>query len=912
MTSSRPAATWVGTFAVNALLAVGCAAVSLPADALTDTTEPVGLIRPASGLALAALLMGGLRLWPGVLVGALVAEAVAGELWPAGPALAAAGATEAVLGALIAVRVGDIVGRPDLTRTRQVFGLACGALGGAAVAGALAAPGVASVAGVDLADAGQQTFVWGLREALGAVLVAPLLLALVRMTRGVRARAAGGTRIWLPRPWLLAEAVVLAAAFGCVLWVAYSRATPAYLLVPLLVVSAIRFGPLGGAVSAAVVGVVLLRAVEEGAGPYASLDELSGFTHTAVFLVLFGTGSLLVQAGYRERSLAMRALSDQADELVHANTDLGASNTDLAGRTAELERAYADLARSEERFRLTFDHAPVGVLLTSLSGECVRANAAFCTIAGRTQDQLLGSVTEQQVHPEDRALASATREELLASPREAQGWEMRFLRPDGTSVWGKVNGAVEHDDIGQPLYLLYLVEDVSERKQAEVRLAHMAFHDALTELPNRALLRDRLEMALRKLSREPGLLAVLFSDLDRFKVINDTMGHDIGDRLLVAVASRLRGALRPGDTVARFGGDEFVVLAEGLPDEAAVAELAGRLHAALGSSFMVGGRELTVGASIGVALGRSPDQRPEDLIQDADAAMYLAKSGGSSRTAFFGEEMRTRLTRRFDLEAGLRRALESGGLALHYQPQVSLVDGHVAGVEALLRCTDERWRALPIPEIIAVAEETGLIVPIGSWVIREACGQLVRWDTQGPHRPVATVSVNLSPYQVVRSDLVDEVRDVLAETGVEPGRLCVEVTESALLVDLDAAVTTLDGLHRLGVRIALDDFGTGYSSLSYLKRLPIDVLKIDRSFVATLGTDSSDAAIVDAVVVMAHRLGITTVGEGVETAEQLRALVNSGSDHGQGYLLSRPVEAYRVIDLVSRLEDHAEAQHGVR
>jgi diguanylate cyclase (GGDEF)-like protein/PAS domain S-box-containing protein len=861
---------------------------------LLGTRGTVTPVAPVVGVGLAALLARGLRWWPAVLAGTLLGEAVVGALSWADLWFAVADTVVVVAAVPVVHRVAGRRGLPDLTRSRHVAAVLAGACAGTLAGLPVAIPGAA------VADVGSPTLTWAVGAVVGAVVVGPVLVALRE----------GWAR---PRGWVAAEALVLATAALVVSLVCVYQNLPEYLAAPLVLVAAVRFGPVGATVGTAVASAPFLWAAVPGrtmVGPVAHLSGPGQLVYTGLFVVLTVTGALLLQAVYRERSLSVSHLASHAEALRVANEGLSEANADLEGRTAQLERSHARLALSEERYRLAFEHAPMGVLLTTLEGECLRANAAFGEIVGREPADLVGLPVERLCHPEDRPVAAAARAEMRGDPREPKSGELRFLRPDGTVVWGKVNGAVEHGTDDQPWHLVYLVEDVSERKQAEVRLAHMAFHDPLTELPNRALLRDRLEMALRKLSRKPGLLAVLFSDLDRFKVINDSLGHDVGDRLLVAVASRMRATLRPGDTVARFGGDEFVVLAEGLPDEAAVAELADRLHTALRTPFEVGDRRLTVAASIGVALGTSPEQRPEDLIQDADAAMYLAKATGTGRTAFFGDEMRSRVTRRFDLEDALRHALEVGGLELHYQPLVALADGRVAGLEALLRWQDERWRHLPVPEVIAVAEETGLIVPMGSWVVSEACRQLVRWDAQKPGRRIASVAVNLSPSQVAGPDLVDVVRDVLAETGVEPHRLCVEITETAVVSDVDAAVTTLEGLSRLGVRIALDDFGTGYSSLSYVKRLPIDVLKIDRSFVASLGTDNADAAIVDAVVVMARRLGITTVGEGVESEEQLRALAHTGSDHAQGYHLSRPVAAHRVIDLVSRLERRSEVLLG--
>jgi diguanylate cyclase (GGDEF)-like protein/PAS domain S-box-containing protein len=546
-------------------------------------------------------------------------------------------------------------------------------------------------------------------------------------------------------------------------------------------------------------------------------------------------------------------------------------------------------------------------LLPDGTAELVRVNQAACALTGHTAEELLHRGPWALVPPADIERVAAAIGELATQAGHNVRVEHGLMCADGTLRWVSHSLALipHQESVGQ--LVISHFEDMTDRRRTEARLTHMAFHDPLTGLPNRTMLRDRLEQGLLRLRRHAGVVAVLFCDLDRFKVINDNLGHDTGDRLLIAVAARLSSAVRPGDTVARFGGDEFVVLAAQLPDRRAAAELADRLHDALNPPFPLADRTVVLEASIGVALGHSAGQRAEDLVRDADTALYVAKSRGRGLTEFFGQQARNRVSRSYDIETWLRNALSDDSLELHYQPQLSLADGRVSGVEALLR-----WRGTPQPqltvaEVIAAAEESGLIVALGNWVVNQACQQLARWDRQDTSavHAIGTVSVNLSPSQIVRSDLVDVVSDAVHRAAVDPARLCVEITETAILNDLDAATARLDDLRQLAVRTALDDFGTGYSSLSYLTRLPIDIIKIDRSFVAALGTDSPNAAVIDAVVAMARRLGIRTVGEGAESAAQITGLITSGADEAQGYYFSRAVPASQVPHLVPALEQRA-------
>jgi diguanylate cyclase (GGDEF)-like protein/PAS domain S-box-containing protein len=477
--------------------------------------------------------------------------------------------------------------------------------------------------------------------------------------------------------------------------------------------------------------------------------------------------------------------------------------------------------------------------------------------------------------------------------------EVPVRRHDGAVVPMLVQLLVHTDEQGQFEFFSGVLHDISERKGFESRLAHQATHDPLTGLPNRTLLLERLEEAVQRAARRQSRVAVLFLDLDHFKVVNDSLGHGLGDRLLVAMAERLRDALRPGDTVARFGGDEFVVLCEDLMHREDATAIARRVTDAVSGAFTIGDREVFVGVSIGIAFAEQGGVEPATLISDADAAMYQAKAKGRARWEVFDSAMRKSAVDRLDIENSLRRAIDRRELRVHYQPIIALDSGTIRGVEALLRWEHPERGLLGPGEFITVAEETGLIVPIGAWVLDAACRQVQRWQAMIPGAAHLSVAVNLSGRQLSHPSLVAEVAAVLEETGIDPYRLELEITESVLMDDVAASEDTLVALRSLGVRLGIDDFGTGYSSMSYLRRFPVDVLKVDRSFVDGLGSDPSDSAIVAAIVTLAHTLGLRAVAEGVETDEHLAELRRLGCDFAQGFLMARPCSGDDLASLLS-------------
>ncbi len=603
--------------------------------------------------------------------------------------------------------------------------------------------------------------------------------------------------------------------------------------------------------------------------------------------------------------------------------------------------AAAETLRREETSLLEAIARGVAVetVLERISGMVeVTIEGARCSVGIREPDGVVRHHTAPSLPPEivvfldhceaDSDLGQALRapdvdvvvfDDIATDPCWAEGrrlvlanglascWTMTARIPGVDDLLGVV--AVFHPERRGPrpdeLQLLercrHLAAIAIERRRVEAHLEHQAVHDSLTGLPNRTLLLDRIEQALARAARHHNHAAVLFIDLDQFKVINDSLGHAAGDRLLEQVADRFRYAVRGDDTVGRFGGDEFIVLCEEVDDEAGAVEVAERLLRSLQAPFPLGDAEVVISASIGIAVAIDHPTVPEALIRDADAAMYRAKSQGRAGYALADKDLHRRMVRRLEVEGALRSAIVHGELALHYQPTVRLADGAITAVEALVRWPNPNGVIVGASDIVPLAEETGLIVALGSWVLREACRQAVEWDAVMPGPPLG-ISVNLSARQLADPALVRLVADTTDDTGLDPGRLCLEVTESTLASDAEATAATLRQLKHLGVRLAIDDFGTGYATLDYLRRFSMaDELKIDRSFVAGISEfDSSDAAIVAASIVLADALGFVAVAEGVETAAQLKVLRRLGCHQAQGFYFSEPLSSDDALAFLTR------------
>ena len=569
----------------------------------------------------------------------------------------------------------------------------------------------------------------------------------------------------------------------------------------------------------------------------------------------------------------------------------------LAGRRrAAVEAAETrGVRRSERWFKELVQHSSDAILVTARSGEIRYATPSIERIVGYPSDELMGRSLLDLTPGGDPEAVAATLSEVDGSPRSEE-WSL--LHRDGTSVpveallarWGE-----SEEDYG----VLLNLRDVRERKALEDQLRHRAFHDELTGLANRALFEDRLTHALARARRHDGRVAVLFFDLDDFKPVNDALGHAAGDTLLKEVARRLAQCLRASDTGARVGGDEFAVLLEDptLPDD--IDEVTDRLLEAIGRPLVVHERELFPSASIGVALDDGGTATATDLLRDADVAMYAAKRSGKGRVARFEPTMRTVAVDRLHLRADLERAVERDELTLLYQPIVQLDSGAVVSVEALARWQHPLRGVLEPVTFIPLAEESGLIVPIGRHLLRRACLEAAGWRDAAGRPSEVSVSVNLSARQLHHPDLVADVRAALAETGLPPTRLLLEVTENVLIDDAPLAVAQLEELRGLGVRIALDDFGTGYSSLSYVRRFPLDELKIDRSFVDRIAHADGDSALVCTIATLAEQLGLRLVAEGIEREEQAAALKTLQCELGQGFLFARPLEREALAALLS-------------
>jgi diguanylate cyclase (GGDEF)-like protein/PAS domain S-box-containing protein len=559
-------------------------------------------------------------------------------------------------------------------------------------------------------------------------------------------------------------------------------------------------------------------------------------------------------------------------------------NTRLLRQTTSLA---SDLQRSEARFRSLVQNASDVILVTDESAIITYESPSVQRVLGYEPYARIGTDAFAMVHPDDLVNAREVLADIMAHPGESRTTEFRGRHADGTWRWIEITARnLLHDPSVNGLVGNY--RDITERKALEDKLIHQAFHDVLTGLANRALFRNRVEHAMARSSRHNIPLAVLFMDLDDFKTINDSLGHAAGDSLLMSIAERLAACLRTSDTAARLGGDEFAVLLEGTtPGEAASA--ADRILRALRAPIEVSEKQVYISASIGIAGYRAEHATQDDLLRDADAAMYRAKADGKGRYDIFDPNMHTAAVERLELKADLQRALDNGEFVLYYQPIIDLETGAFTAVEALLRWKHpERGLVLP-GEFIPLAEETGLIVPLGRWVLNVACRQVADWQARYPGRAPAAVSVNLSPKQLREHSLVSEIRQAVRDSGLRPERLLLEITEGAIMQDTDAALLLLNDIHNLGVRLAIDDFGTGYSSLKYLQMFPVDVLKIDRFFVTNVGEAAADTAVARAIVDLGHTLGLRIIAEGVEHPRQSSHLRVMGCDMAQGFAICRPI-----------------------
>lgn len=566
---------------------------------------------------------------------------------------------------------------------------------------------------------------------------------------------------------------------------------------------------------------------------------------------------------------------------------------------------------SEGRVRLLLNSTSEAIYGIDLEGRCTFANSACLSMLGYTSEQdLVGQRIRDLIQPSDadEFFGETDRCAVLSATVSAQPYHCSdevHWRSDGTSFpveyWSRPMFK-EGQHVGAVITFI----DISERRQSEETLHQLAYYDNLTRLPNRALFNDRLHQALTNAKRRQRVVALMLLDLDRFKIVNDTMGHEAGDKLLQEISSRLETSIRASDTVSRLGGDEFALIFTDIAEAQHVAHLAQKVLRQFVAPVVINGREVFTGASIGVAMYPADSEETESLLKYADSAMYYAKEQGRNNYQFYSHEMTTSMQNRMQLETELRYAVEQREFILHYQPQMDAGNVRPVGVEALLRWRGPEGKLISPADFIPLAEETGLIVPMGKWVLETACRQLRQWQDAGMGDLI--LAVNVAPRQIRDPEFVATVREVLVKSGIAPHLLELEITESILLEHGNDTLHTLNELKALGVTLAIDDFGTGYSSLSYLKRFPIDRLKIDQSFVRDLATDPDDLAIVRAIIALAQALRLSVIAEGVETEQQHTLLMHEGCPAFQGYYFSRPMEATKIEELMFG-EPHSDVPH---
>jgi len=600
---------------------------------------------------------------------------------------------------------------------------------------------------------------------------------------------------------------------------------------------------------------------------------------------------VVVLTNLEDDEVAARAVREGAqDYLVKRRVDPALLERAIV-YAVERARAEAALRESEERYALALAGAQDGLWDWNLATDQVYYSPRWESLLGLEPGTLAPEPESwlERIHADDREGFDRALEAHLAGRAEHLEHEYRIRTADGSDAWVLSRGLAIRDAAGRPTRMAGSMGDVTSRKRAEEQLLHDALHDGLTGLPNRALFTDRLGIALRRRRGARSGFAVLFLDLDRFKHVNDSLGHEVGDELLMQIGQRLAESLRPGDTVARLGGDEFALLVHDVSGAGEASRIAERIQAVLQGTFVVGGHQVFSGASIGIALSSDGYERPEEMLRDADIAMYRAKSAGRGRYEVFDREMHRSAVALLRLETELRQAVEREEFIAHYQPIVSLDDLRIVGFETLVRWRHPRRGLVRPAQFIAVAEETGLIVPIGWWVVAESCRQIALWRQRFPVDPALTVSCNISGKLFHQPDVVERLVELIELHELDPEALRLEVTENVVLDHGEAVLDRLNRVRALGVGIQIDDFGTGYSSLSYLQRFRYDTLKIDRSFIHRLVAPGDGQAIVQTILALGAHLDMNVIAEGIETVEQLRALKDLDCPQGQGFWFARPI-----------------------
>ena len=566
------------------------------------------------------------------------------------------------------------------------------------------------------------------------------------------------------------------------------------------------------------------------------------------------------------------------------------------------QRKLAKLAmlKSEEQFRLTFEMAPIGMAITAINGQFTRVNQALCDALGYEEQELLKLSFADITYAEDLELHQAQQKALLENKGSDFQIETRYISRDLRIVDAILKVVIVRDSKGQALHFNNQIVDITERKHMEKQLLHDALHDSLTGLPNRALFMDRLDHELKRTQTNPDyVFAVLFLDLDRFKVVNDSAGHLVGDQLLIEIARRLEKAVNFIDTVARLGGDEFTILLENIHNIENAIAVAEKIDRALRIPFKLQGYELFSTASIGIALSSQGYTKPEEIMRDADLTMYSAKEQGRARYEIFNSSLHDRAITRLQLETDMRRGIEREEFLIYYQPISCLETGKLSGFEALARWKHPTRGIVPPVEFIPVAEETGTIIPLGTWILKQACQQMKLWHEKYPQTSSLQISVNLSGKQLREPSLLEKIDSILQETGLSGKNLKLEITESSLIENMEVATQTLLEIKSRDIKLSMDDFGTGYSSLSYLHRFPVDILKIDRSFVQDIQFNKGNYAIVKAIITLAHVLDMEVIAEGIEDPYQLEQLKFLNCEYGQGYYFAKPLNQQQAEELIA-------------
>lgn len=621
------------------------------------------------------------------------------------------------------------------------------------------------------------------------------------------------------------------------------------------------------------------------------------------FEQVLSNGQFLIgERSYRRKNGGSLDVEVNASRIYYGGRDvLVMVLRDITARK-EAEKA---LIASQERYQLATQGANDGLWDWDLKTNEIYFSARWKAMLGYEDGEIKNSPDEwfNLVHPDDLKDLTANLDAHLGGRGGHFQSEHRVRHRDGSYRWMLSRGQAIWSADGSPYRMAGSQTDITDRKSSEEQFRYDAFHDALTGLPNRALFMDRLGQAIERSRRRPHyLFALLFLDFDRFKVINDSLGHTIGDQLLVSGARRLETCLRAMDTIARLGGDEFVILLEYIDSPRDAIRVAERISEALQPPFNLNGHEIFISASTGIVLSSIGYEKAEDALRDADIAMYRSKALGRARYELFNPDLRSMAMARLELETDMRRALERGEFSVNYQPILNLSTSSITGFEALIRWRHPALGMIPPADFIPVAEETGLILPIGQWVLREACRQMKEWQQQFPRLPDLTISVNMSGKQFAQPDLPQEIDRILHETGLNIDCLRLEITESVIMEAIESTTNLLKQLKAMGVQLEIDDFGTGYSSLSYLQQLPIDAIKIDRSFIRQMECGANDHGIVQAIVALAHNLGMHVIAEGVEASDQLDRLKAMDCELGQGFLFHRPLESRAVCDLLTEVQ----------